>query len=488
MAGFDNEVVYGKNGDFTSVNNQNVLESNGLFTDGQIWIGTTAVNAGGTHINVGTLTSPNGTIVFGYSTPNITADINTSSVGQTITGDTGGPLSPSGGNWNIITTATSGTQTTGVGNSLTVSMLTPYADGDFEFRSSVSGATRVLSVTNTSNTASSQAQITTSVAGTTAGDTWIQHTVGTTRSYAQGIDNSDSQHLKLTMAAGATVNPSTATPIWAFTPTTGFLYDVSGTSGLGIGLGMLPDANFALSILKTQNATTGITISNASNGASAASIINFASDVATNAIGVPSSAATNAAVRSKLYLNGNGSGSEGIVYDVGATKAHSFYTSVASGVLAATITSEGYQSTVQSAFLAYLASTVTNVTGDTTSYTLGVGTALTEVFDQGGDLANATFTSPVTSRFFFTVCVYITGCTIANAFNVTITTSNRTYTRTMTRTASSADNSVRLTIFADMDVGDTAIPSVAVAGEAAATADVFGSATVATFFAGQLEV
>lgn len=52
MAGIDNEVIYGKNADYTSANNQNVLESNGLFTDGQIWIGRTSTNAGGTHIDV----------------------------------------------------------------------------------------------------------------------------------------------------------------------------------------------------------------------------------------------------------------------------------------------------------------------------------------------------------------------------------------------------------------------------------------------------
>ena len=80
MAGFDNEVVYGKNADFTSVDNQNVLESNGLITNSQLWIGSTATNVGGTHINVGTLTSPNSSITFGYSSPNITAVVNTSVV------------------------------------------------------------------------------------------------------------------------------------------------------------------------------------------------------------------------------------------------------------------------------------------------------------------------------------------------------------------------------------------------------------------------
>jgi hypothetical protein len=73
MSGFDNDVLYAKNGDFTQADNQNVSESNGLITNGQFWIGSTALNAGGTHVNVGNLTSPDGSITFGYSSPNITA-------------------------------------------------------------------------------------------------------------------------------------------------------------------------------------------------------------------------------------------------------------------------------------------------------------------------------------------------------------------------------------------------------------------------------
>jgi len=73
MAGFENDVVYAKNADFTQSDNQAPTEANGLATNGQLWIGTTAVNAGGTHVNVGTLTSPDASITFGFSSPNITA-------------------------------------------------------------------------------------------------------------------------------------------------------------------------------------------------------------------------------------------------------------------------------------------------------------------------------------------------------------------------------------------------------------------------------
>src|SRR6187402_1239020 len=104
MSGFENDIAYAKNADFTQVDNQAVSESNGLITNGQMWIGTTATNAGGTHVNVGALTSPDSSITFGYSSPNITAVVaGGSTVGKTITGNTGGALPPTSGNWNFLT-------------------------------------------------------------------------------------------------------------------------------------------------------------------------------------------------------------------------------------------------------------------------------------------------------------------------------------------------------------------------------------------------
>ncbi len=73
MAGFDNDVVYGTNVNFST---SGALGGNAsIVADGQMLIGTTAPNAGGTTINVGTITSPLGTISVGYSSPNITLDV-----------------------------------------------------------------------------------------------------------------------------------------------------------------------------------------------------------------------------------------------------------------------------------------------------------------------------------------------------------------------------------------------------------------------------
>lgn len=77
MAGTKNDVLVGKNADFSqaAAPTSTSSENNGLITNGQLWVGSTAVNVGGTHINVGTLTSPSAALTIGYSSPNITLDL-----------------------------------------------------------------------------------------------------------------------------------------------------------------------------------------------------------------------------------------------------------------------------------------------------------------------------------------------------------------------------------------------------------------------------
>ena len=83
MAGIVNDVLYGLNCDYTGGSSASVVEANGLITNGQIWIGRTTVNAGGTHIDVGTITGGAGiTVTNGPGT--ITISASTSSVWQTI--------------------------------------------------------------------------------------------------------------------------------------------------------------------------------------------------------------------------------------------------------------------------------------------------------------------------------------------------------------------------------------------------------------------
>ncbi len=76
---------------------------NGLSTDNQIWVGSSAINTGGTHINVRTLTAQTG-IAFDTSTPGIFG-IGLTGGGTAVehlTGNTGGILNPTANNFNIV--------------------------------------------------------------------------------------------------------------------------------------------------------------------------------------------------------------------------------------------------------------------------------------------------------------------------------------------------------------------------------------------------
>lgn len=101
---------------------------------------------------------------------------------------------------------------TGGTNAWTLDVVSPFT-GDFTFTDSTSGATETVTITNTSDTASSAAQLAVNVAGTTASDPYASFGVGSTISYSLGIDNTD-DYIKINTAVAATVTPSTGTNIW----------------------------------------------------------------------------------------------------------------------------------------------------------------------------------------------------------------------------------------------------------------------------------
>ena len=73
MGGFSSntsgqDVVFAKNIDLSG----GAIPGDKILTNGQLLIGSTALNAGGTHINVGNITSPDSSLTIGYSAPNIT--------------------------------------------------------------------------------------------------------------------------------------------------------------------------------------------------------------------------------------------------------------------------------------------------------------------------------------------------------------------------------------------------------------------------------
>ncbi len=78
-------MVFASNVDFSG----NAVVTAKMQTNGQLLIGTTIPNAGGTNINVGTITSPLGTLTVGYASPNITLDLAGGTLLQSITGGPG---------------------------------------------------------------------------------------------------------------------------------------------------------------------------------------------------------------------------------------------------------------------------------------------------------------------------------------------------------------------------------------------------------------
>jgi hypothetical protein len=93
MPGFDNGVVFAENVDFSG----GAAVSETITTDGQLIIGTTVPNLGGTHISIGTISSPLGTLQVGYQYPDITLDITSGASGTTsFATDSGGPAVPDG--------------------------------------------------------------------------------------------------------------------------------------------------------------------------------------------------------------------------------------------------------------------------------------------------------------------------------------------------------------------------------------------------------
>lgn len=147
---------------------------------------------------------------------------------------------------------------------------------------------------------------------------------------------------------------------------------------------------------------------------------------------------------------------------------------------------------LQPAFLTVNASTLTDKTGDGTSYTLGTD-ALTEIFDQGNNITTGgTFTAPVTGRYDFTLGVLISGASAGtSSLDIRIITSNRTY---LTQSCGALINNgggnagLLQTVLSDMDAADTATFALVASG-GTKTADIYGSTSVVgTYISGNLTV
>lgn len=112
-------------------------------------------------------------------------------------------------------------------------------DNDYTFTSSTAAVDRVLTITNTDNTnVASASHLNVSVGGTSSGDPYVVYGVGSTRAYCIGVDNSDSQSLKINTAASSSINPSLGTNL--------FTIDSSGNRSLPLNACCTVDLNTGL--------------------------------------------------------------------------------------------------------------------------------------------------------------------------------------------------------------------------------------------------
>lgn len=292
-----------------------------------------------------------------------------------------------------------------------------------------------------------------------------------------------------------------------------------GDSPLRVGFGMTGDATLTQYGILYGNGTSAFGITNAgTNGtmcigttSSSASFSNtsaggFSFSVAnagsTTLLTVENSDNTNSAsnsifqiqnggtsggdLRTQYVISGGTSSMVGVVrsssnfqFNAGSTNFAGGITFIPSGV---------FRRTRTVSFLSFLPTDVSNVTGQSATYTLGSGTALTEVFDQATNITTAgLLTAPVTGRYDIRSTIRIIGVTIAAHFNITLTTSNRTYLITLSQPPSALNQSMIISAIADMDAADTCTFQAASTGEAADTDDIDGaSGTLVTWCCGTL--
>ncbi len=139
------------------------------------------------------------------------------------------------------------------------------------------------------------------------------------------------------------------------------------------------------------------------------------------------------------------------------------------------------------AFLAYLGSSDANVTGNGGVYTLGSGVNLTVAFDITSSMnVNGTFTAPKTGHYLFCTALQFTGLAMATSLQLSIVTTGKTYSNTISRGLLSGDIGHTLTVCVAMSLGDTAMVTGMVDGEMGNTADALGDTNPVCFFSGKI--
>lgn len=247
--------------------------------------------------------------------------------------------------------------------------------------------------------------------------------------------------------------------------------------------------------LGSTNTTSSTTIFGGSNGINITAATSNG-DITLNS-GTASIAISTNAAASTVNV-GTGAGAKTVT--VGSTNTTSsldlkygtsdFTIASATGTVISALDTGEVTMPIQPAFFAYLATTVTNVTGDGTFYTIIFDT---EVYDQSSDfnLGTSQFVAPVTGRYHFACGVGF--LELGAAFTdgrIRVSTSNRIYQIDRSNYGAIQTGGVLIAgnnFYADMDAGDTAVLTAYVGGSTK-TIDIFGDVNAISFFSGVLVV
>lgn len=520
MAGFDNDVMYADNVDFSGGS----PITGKVTTDGQLLIGSTT----GRNIRVNTITAGSG-IVVTNGAGTITLSTNGAVVPNTITGDNALALSPTDGNWNILgSTVASGTSplvTSGAGSTLTINAqrsqalaaadstkvgLTNFDSAAFDvdangfttwtldWKDSVRSATTAPLTTTYSN-GSSGIGATLTNAGALAALTLDGVAINTIGDRVlikdQAPNNFENGIYTLTTAGSGAV-------AWVLTRATDYnrIFQISfgnivpirngttqgntswieasspsiiGTDSITFGQYTFPPGSYVSYRVLLGGLTPNSPISQVASLGSSGEVLT------SNGAGTPPTFQAVGNVTSSANLTDNA-----VVRGDGGAKGVQTSTMLISDAGEMTNPS-------QPAFLAYLSASSSNVIGNTSAtYTIPFNA---EIYDQGSDYASNTFTAPVTGKYTFYGTAIMTSVQSDNTDCYIATfTSNRTVQGSQGHAANMRNASNQLTIVmsgtVDMDAADTATLRVVLNGHATAASGLGGGTSQSTMFMGQLQL
>lgn len=246
---------------------------------------------------------------------------------------------------------------------------------------------------------------------------------------------------------GAATNPLTSLAVGS----TGTL--CVGSTGSDPSFATSSDGNFSLTSA-TPSTDRTLTVSNTDNTGAATSAANLQITVGGGNVSDP---------RTTYTVTGAQSFTAGI--DNSSSDSFKIAASTALGTTdTAIITSAGEVTLpLQPAFLGVIRTTDSNVTGNSTLYTVGTNVAYTEIFDIGSDFAtNGIFTAPRTGKYYLASAIRCNGfLSVSSSANIRMLTSNNDFrSHTNPGPIAGASESLFLTlfieVFCDMDAGDTA--------------------------------